>query len=157
MKSFAAVSKGEKMSKGEIARNYFLYGYNCSASVVLAFKDEMEMDEEELKKLAIGFGGGLARRRLTCGAVSGMVMVLGKLLTDGENKAEAYEIINRACDEFESETGSLICGELLKGVTVTKGTMPEERTVEYYKKRPCAELVLIAADITEKALKGELK
>ena len=145
------------MSKGEIARNYLLYGYNCATSIVLAFKDEMEIDEEELKKLAIGFGGGLARRRLTCGAISGMAMVLGKLLTDGENRAEAYTIINRACDEFESETGSLICGELLKGVTVTKGNIPEERTSEFYKKRPCAELVRLAADITEKALKGELK
>lgn len=145
------------MTKGEIARNNFLAGDNCSVSVALAFKDELNLPENMIKKLFIGFGGGLARQRLVCGAVSAMTAVLSYLLSDGENKAEIYAIIQKACDEFKNETGSLICGELLsRGTPVAaKSTapVPEARTPEYYKKRPCADICALAADITEKYLK----
>ncbi|MBQ9485696.1 MAG: C_GCAxxG_C_C family protein [Clostridia bacterium] len=76
--------------KGELAKNYFLQGFNCCQAVVLAFKDELGLDEETIKKLSIGFGGGLARQRLTCGAVSGMTLVLGAVMSDGNDKARAY-------------------------------------------------------------------
>ena len=137
--------------KGEIAKNYFLRGLNCCQAVVLAFKDELGLDETVLKKLAIGFGGGLARQRLTCGAVSGMAMVIGALKSDGNDKAAAYALIKSACDEFKAETGSLICAEMLSGeILKDTSTTPERRTPEYYKKRPCADLCYLAAEIAEK-------
>ncbi len=140
------------MTKGEIAKQLFLTGLNCSESVVLAFKDELNIKEEDLKKISIGFGGGLARQRLTCGAVSGMAMVLGALKSDGENKTHIYSIIQKACEEVKLKIGSVICGDLLEGVSHTEGCKPEERTAEYYKKRPCAEICEIVADITQKFL-----
>ncbi len=140
------------MTKGDLAKQYFLQGNNCSNSVLLSFKDEMKMDESVVRKLGIGFGGGFARQRLVCGCVSGMTMVLSYLLSDGEDRTEIYGIIRSACEEFKSQVGSLICAELLEGVSVTKGGVPEERTIGYYKKRPCAELCEIAADITAKYL-----
>ena len=140
--------------KGELAKENFLKGYNCCQAVVLAFKDEIGRDEMELKKLAIGFGGGLARQRLTCGAVSGMAMVLGALKSDGSDKAAAYTLIKNACDEFKAETGSIICAEMLSGeILKDKSATPEERTPEYYKKRPCADLCYLAAEIAEKYIK----
>ena len=136
--------------KGEIAKGYFLQGLNCCQAVVLAFKDELKISEDDIKRLAIGFGGGLARQRLTCGAVSGMAMVIGALNAD-KGKAEVYALIQKACEEFKAETGSLICGELLSGeVLKDKSGIPEERTPEYYKKRPCADICYLAAEITEK-------
>ena len=120
----------------------------------MAFKDEMGLPEETLKKLAIGFGGGLARQRLTCGAVSGMAIVLGALKSDGVDKGAIYTLIKAACEEFKAETGSIICGELLSGdIVKDKSTIPEERTAEYYKKRPCAEICYLAAEIAEKYIK----
>lgn len=140
--------------KGEIAKTYFLQGLNCCQAVVLAFKDELELDETVLKKLAIGFGGGLARQRLTCGAVSGMAMVIGALKSDGTDKAAAYALIKSACDEFKAETGSIICAEMLSGeILKDKSTTPEQRTPEYYKKRPCADLCYLAAEIAEKYIR----
>ena len=137
--------------KGEIAKENFLKGYNCCQAVVLAFKNEIGLPEETLKKLAIGFGGGLARQRLTCGAVSGMALVLGALKSDGSDKGYIYSLIQKACEEFKAETGSLICGELLSGeILKDKSPIPAERTAEYYKKRPCAELCYLAAEIAEK-------
>jgi len=141
--------------KGEIAKANFLSGRNCAQAVVLAFIDEMGLSEEQLKKLSIGFGGGLARQRLTCGAVSGMAMVISYLKSDGENKAEIYALIKSACDEFKAETGSLICAEMLSGeILKEKSCVPEERTTEYYKKRPCADLCFLAAEIAEKYIRA---
>ena len=140
--------------KGEIAKSYFLQGLNCCQAVVLAFKDELNLTEETIKKLSIGFGGGLARQRLTCGAVSGMAMVIGALKTDGCDKAAAYSLIQKACEDFKAETGSLICAEMLSGeILKDKSAIPEERTPEYYKKRPCADLCYLAAEIAGKYIR----
>lgn len=140
--------------KGELAKAYFLQGLNCCQAVVLAFKDELGLSEEALKKLSIGFGGGLARQRLTCGAVSGMAMVISALKSDGNDKGYIYSLIQKACEEFKAETGSLICAEMLSGeILKDKSAIPEERTPEYYKKRPCADLCYLAAEIAEKYIK----
>jgi C_GCAxxG_C_C family probable redox protein len=143
------------MTKGEIAKNIFEQGVNCAQAVALAFKDEMGLTEDQIKKLIIGFGGGFGRQRLVCGAVSGMTMVLSYLKSDGEDKLAIYKIIQDASKEFKEKVGSLICAELLDGnVVVTTNPQPDARTPEYYKKRPCSEIVEVAGDITEKYLKS---
>ncbi len=144
------------MNKGELAKENFKTGLNCTQSVVLAFRDEMGLDENLLKKLSIGYGGGVGRQREVCGAVLGMTMVLSYLLSDGKDKLAIYSIIQAACKEFKEQVGSFVCRELLDGETLKdKSAVPEKRTAEYYKKRPCAELCVLAAEITEKYL-GEL-
>ena len=141
------------MDKGQIAVDNFKTGLNCAQAVVLAFKDELKLDELTLKKLSISFGGGLGRQRLTCGAVSGMCMVLGALLSDGADKLAIYEIVQKACADFKNEVGSIICADLLDGnILKDKSPKPEDRTDEYYKRRPCAELCRLAAEITQKYL-----
>ena len=141
------------MDKGQIAVDNFKSGLNCAQAVVLAFKDELKLDELTLKKASIAFGGGLGRQRLTCGAVSGMCMVLGMLLSNGTDKLSIYQIVQNACADFKKEVGSIICGELLDGnVLKDHSPKPEERTEEYYKKRPCAELCRLAGEITQKYL-----
>lgn len=142
------------MNKGGIAKENFLSGMNCCQAVVLAFKEEMGLSEETLKKLSIGFGGGFARQRLICGAVSGMNIVLSFVLSDGKDKGKIYAIIQNACERFKAETGSIICGELLSGA-IAKNTspVPEERTEKYYKKRPCADFCALAANIAEEIIK----
>ena len=123
------------MTKGELARQNFDAGMNCAQAVVLAFKDEMNMDESALKKLIIGFGGGFGRQHLVCGAVCGMTMVLSYLKSDGKDKLASYEVIRRACSEVKERIGSLICSELMGA-----------------NKIPCAEICQIVADITQKNL-----
>ena len=141
------------MTKGLIAKHNFETGLNCAQAVVLAFKDELGFPEEVLKKLSIGYGGGVARQRNVCGAVLGMTMVLSYCLSDGNDKLSIYKIIQEACKQFKAEVGSIICGELLDGETLKdKSYIPEQRTKEYYKKRPCAELCVLAADIAEQFL-----
>ena len=146
------------MSRAERAKELFTQGYACSQAVVLAFADVVAVREEELSKLTLPFGGGLGRLRLTCGAVSGMAVVIGLLCASAENtpenKKNTYAITQELCAKFQAENGSLICADLLSGANlqVTVGGNAEERTEGYYKKRPCAEIVYSAADIVEKYL-----
>ena len=142
------------MNKGSLAVEYFKSGLNCCQAVVLAFQKETGIDEDVLKKLSIGFGGGLGRQRLTCGAVSGMCMVISSLKSDGVDKLSIYSLIQSACNEFKQQTGSLSCADLLDAQSASStDPKPEERTAAYYKKRPCAEMCRLAAEIAEKYIK----
>lgn len=139
------------MTKGELAKSYFMQGYNCSQSVAMAFCDEMKMDTEQVKRLTIGFGGGMGRMREVCGAVSGMTFVISALYN--EDKGNIYKRVQQVAGEFKEENGSIVCRELL-GLEI-KGAdnpTPEKRTKQYYKKRPCAELVETAGNMLENYL-----
>ena len=91
------------MTKGQLAKEIFMSGKNCSSAVMLAFKEELKLKQSDIEKLSIGFGGGFGRQRLVCGAVCGMTMVLSYLLSDGENKLAIYKIIQDACKDFKSQ------------------------------------------------------
>lgn len=146
------------MTKGEKAKSLFLNGYNCAQAVFGAFAEELGLDFEMAMKLSSGFGGGMGRLREVCGAVSGMFMVFNMKYgytspTDKDGKKALYAHIQTLAKKFEEENGSIICRELL-GLSKKKSEpTPENRTKEYYKKRPCAELVELAANIVDNYIK----
>ena len=136
---------------GDQAHAAFLRGCNCSQAVVVPFAPLMGMTEEQALRLAGGFGGGVGRMREVCGAFSGIVMVLGALygFTDPKDKSAFYAEVQALAREFcaRNGKGTLICRELL-GLDKAEGTpVAEERTAEYYQKRPCPMLVRVAADV----------
>lgn len=145
------------MTRSETAKKYFTDGYNCAQAVVLAFSDLTDIDEKSLVMLASSFGGGMGRLREVCGAVSGAFAVLGLTLgysspTDKDKKAEHYANIQEFARRFSEKTGSIVCRELLS-LSVSHDTpVPEKRTAEYYKKRPCADLVELSAELLEEFL-----
>ena len=147
------------MSRAERAKDFFKQGYACSQALALAFCDLTNVCEEEMLRLTLPFGGGLGRLRLTCGAVSGMAVIVGLIFAGSENspenKIQTYAITRELCERFQNENGSLICADLLTGanVQVTVGGDAEKRTEAYYKKRPCADIVYSAAEILENYLK----
>ena len=147
------------MSRAERAKELFEQGYACSQAVALAFADLTGIEENAIAKMTLPFGGGLGRLRLTCGAVSGMALIVGLLVAkeenSQENKLNTYAITRELCEKFVQENGSLICSDLLNGANlqVTVGGQAEVRTEEYYKKRPCSEIVYSAAKILETYLK----
>ena len=139
--------------RSEEAKNNFLNGMNCAQSVLRAFCDRTGLTPDTAMKLASGFGGGIARQREVCGAISGMCMAADLIRGPGEGtdkaaKDEHYAFIRGLCDAFREETGSIICRELL-GLAPKQADPPvsEARTAAYYKKRPCADLVALAAKI----------
>ncbi len=158
MKEFNIEERVEK------ARRLFKEGgYNCCQAVVLAYNDIFGIDDTMAAALSSGFGGGMGRMREVCGSVSGMVLLAGLLkpACDPSDKAARtgnYALVQEVAGEFKAMNGSIICKELLgltggpvaegKGIHgIPESPTPSDRTPEYYKKRPCEELVGISARI----------
>ena len=146
-----------KMSKGDQAKELFLSGHNCAQAVLCAYREELGLTQEQAIAMSACFGGGLGGQREVCGAVSGMCMALG--LKRGYNSAKDYVAkqkhylaVQEICAEFKKQNGSIICRELLGLDKNNLPLKPQERTEGYYKKRPCAELVAMAAEILENYL-----
>ena len=134
-------------------------GHNCCQAVVLAYNDLFGIDDRTAAAMASGFGGGMGRMREVCGSVSGMVMLAGLIAPacDPSVKADRtrnYALVQEVAGEFKAINGSIICRELLGLVPMessegipTESPEPSDRTTEYYKKRPCEEMVGISARI----------
>lgn len=148
------------MKEVDRAGELFLEGFNCSQSVFTAFCHRFNMDEETAKRVSAGLGGGVGRMREVCGAVTGAAMVLGSVAAaangdDKENKAKNYELVREFAQRFkERHGGTVICREMLKlNVPMENTAMPENRTTEYYKNRPCLKAVEDAAEILTEIIK----
>jgi C_GCAxxG_C_C family probable redox protein len=141
----------------------FMAGYGCCQSVVAAFSDLYGLDTTMAKRIAAGFGGGVGRMRMMCGAVSGIVMLVGLDCgqtegSDREGKSACYKVVQDLLNQSKQENGSLICAEILglKGYTKAPNSyVASARTAEYYKKRPCAAKVESAARIFANYLKSK--
>ena len=139
----------------------FMQGYGCCQSVVAAFADIYVLDEVMAKRIAAGFGGGVGRMRMMCGAVSGIVMLVGLDCgqtegSDREGKSACYKVVQELLERSRQENGSLICAEILgiKGYEKAQSSyVASPRTAEYYKTRPCAAKVESAARIFANYLK----
>ena len=145
------------MTRAETAKQNFKSGLNCSQAVLLAFADVAGVDRDTALKAAAAFGGGVGRMREICGTVSGMMMSLGLIFYDSENptgaeKSALYAREQELAARFRRKNGSIVCRELLAGVRTDNSPVAEERTEQYYKKRPCAELCYDAAEILEEYL-----
>ena len=145
------VEKAKRLFKEE--------GYNCCQAVVLAYNDIFGLDEKTAASVASGFGGGMGRMREVCGSVSGMTLLAGMISpvdnpSDKSSRTANYALVQEMAERFKEINGSILCKELLGLVPMgSAGNAPKEtpepsdRTAEYYKKRPCEELVGISARI----------
>lgn len=142
----------ENEKRIEKAVSLFKSGFNCAQSVVAAFADQYGFTEEQALHMAASFGGGIGRMRMTCGAACGLFMLAGleKCAIEGkdrESKAANYALVQELAEEFRKRNGSLICAELLGLKKPEITSVPDERTMQYYAKRPCAHMVEEAARI----------
>ena len=139
-------------------------GYNCCQAVVLAYNDLFGIDDKTAASLSSGFGGGMGRMREVCGSVSGMVMLAGLISPADDPSAKDgrtrnYALVQDVAGEFKAINGTIVCKDLLGLVPMgsaapapAESPEPSDRTPEYYKKRPCEELVGISARIIGKKL-----
>lgn len=96
----------------------FMEGYGCCQSVVAAFADLYGLDKEMALRIAAGFGGGVGRMRMMCGAVSALVILVGldcgqTVGSDREGKSACYKVVQELLAQSKAENGSLICAEIL--------------------------------------------
>ena len=72
--------KGNK----ELAVKKFKQGYNCCQAVACAYCEELGIKEEDVFRLTEGFGLGMGGLRDTCGAVTGMFLVISLANSAGD-------------------------------------------------------------------------
>ena len=147
----------------EIAKQLFFKGYNCAQSVFCAFTDVTGYDIDTSARMASSFGGGLGRLRETCGAVNAAALILGIVKgyddpDDYEAKKRHYALVREFADRFKEKNKSIICRELLMVASLNpeSGGAPEQRSEEYYQKRPCPNLVYDAALILDEMIQHSL-
>ena len=159
--AFEIITPRPAVDHGAKARALFMEGYNCAQAVFCAFTDVTGLGTDTAARLSSSFGGGMGRMREVCGAVSAACMVLG--LTRGcsdprdhEAKKSHYALVRRFCEAFRQQEGDIHCRALLEraGLTdsLTPGGDPEERTPDYYQKRPCPAIVERAAMLLEQMI-----
>ena len=154
----------ERVSKAK--RLFKEGGYNCCQAVVLTYSDLFGLDDELAASLASGFGGGMGRLREVCGSVSGMVFLSGLISpaadpTVRSDRTANYALVQEMAGRFKEINGSIVCKELLGFVpmgsqmqSMPESPEPSERTANYYRKRPCEELVGISARIVGEKLQS---
>ena len=141
------------------AKDYFLQGYNCAQSVAMALASTVGMNEDDMRALSNPFGGGFCRLREVCGAVSGMAFVASFVspcptADNAEAKKANYALVQEFAEKFREKNGAIVCRTLLGLDRPKDDPTPSARTAEYYKKRPCADLVYDAALIVGRYLQN---
>ena len=133
------------MDYAQKAKAFFDRGYNCCQSVLMAYADELGLDESTAAKIAGAFGGGMGKTGGVCGCVTAMCMVQGLrnsgALPDKQMQQTANAAYRDAEKRFKEKCGSILCRELLPAAQA-KGPGSDGS-------RPCHIYVLETAKILE--------
>ncbi len=146
------------MDSPDKARAWFRVGYNCAQSVMCAFSGSLGIDERTVKLMASGFGGGMGREQLTCGAVAGAVMAVGCRWFDPDDAAGSKERVYAKTREvlrrFRELHGSVSCRELL-GVDLSTPEGKKRMKEQDLAHRLCEPFVMDACRIVEEMIAEE--
>jgi C_GCAxxG_C_C family probable redox protein len=101
------------------AEKYFKERFSCSQSILMAYGPLFNLERDTAARLAAPFGGGVAHRGETCGAVNGACMVLGLKFghtsaDDIESKERSHQAVRDFISQFQDRYGSIECSQLLE-------------------------------------------
>ncbi|WP_018248440.1 C-GCAxxG-C-C family protein [Orenia marismortui] len=135
------------------AKDKFSSGFNCAQSVLLAFAEDLDLEEEVALKISSGFGAGMGRMQNTCGAVTGAFMVIGALngqykAEDKRAKEETHSLVRKFSEEFKGLNNTINCQELI-GVNInTKAGMEEAKSKNLFSNK-CGKYIEDAVKLLE--------
>jgi C_GCAxxG_C_C family probable redox protein len=147
----------ENMNNSESALQYFNSGFNCSQSVLTPFGEHFGVSEEHCLKMACAFGAGMGRQQLTCGAVTGALMVIGLHFGKGKmdnntKKIHTYEKTVEFIKAFTEKHGSVCCLDLLDGLHMSDPQDSKEIEARDLFTVRCPRYVSDAVQIAEKLI-----
>jgi C_GCAxxG_C_C family probable redox protein len=99
----------------DLAEKYFDGGFNCAESTLVALAIHFGKTAPNIPSIATAFGGGMARTRNVCGAVSGALMSLGLLYGrshSGDDKERCFALASELIQAVQSRWGSVNCFDL---------------------------------------------
>ena len=144
------------MSKAKEANSQFEKGFSCAPAIFSTYSEQFGLGEELALKIACGFGGGIGRMGRTCGAVTGVVMVIGLKhgqanAGDEESRQETHKLVKEFIDKFTALHGSIECRELIGYDLSSPAGLKAARESGVFEKK-CHGLVYDAACILEDVL-----
>jgi C_GCAxxG_C_C family probable redox protein len=106
------------MNHSELAVETFKQGYSCAQAVLTAYAPSLGLERSDAIRVAGGFGGGMGRMGLTCGALTGAIMVLGlgHAAQDPQDlaaKEATYARVRELVARFKAKHGRSGCRELI--------------------------------------------
>lgn len=141
------------------ARKFFEEGYLCSQSILMAYGPLFNLDRGTAARLAAPFGGGVARRADTCGAVNGACMVLGlkyghTAADDTDSKERAYQAVHDFIHQFQDRYGSIECRQILELDISNPEELQQARDDQLFTTR-CPDFVTQAAELLDQLIAEE--
>jgi C_GCAxxG_C_C family probable redox protein len=129
----------------DLAVEQFDRGYNCAEAMLLALAPAGMVEQQ---RAGAAFGGGIARRGLTCGCLTGCAVAVGLRLgraspEDKDTKELIYGVVNGVFRRFEDEFGTLECRKLT-GLDFNEANPQEE--LDRVHAEVCTKLVRFVAD-----------
>ncbi len=100
--------------------------WHSAEAVLLSTMEHLGVSGDWIPRVASGFGGGIGRTGLVCGAISGAVIAAGWRFgrdSADQDKEKSYEISKEISRSFATKFGSTQCKELI-GLDLTD---PAER------------------------------
>ena len=116
-----------KSDLSEAAMKLFQKDSNCAQAIFSVYGEQLGLRSETCLKIASGFGGGIARTRNVCGALTGAVMAIGLKCGGFERKdrEKTYEVAEQLLNEFKILHGSIICKELINHDLITNNDIEQ--------------------------------
>lgn len=141
------------MDKKIVAIQQFKSGYNCAQSVVSAFARDLGIEENTAIRIASGFGGGMGRQQLTCGALTGAYMVIGYLHgmhapDDDLANEKAAQMIQKFTSDFKGKYGHADCFSLI-GVDLNTEEGKKEAEEKNLYELKCEKFILEIVEMLE--------
>jgi C_GCAxxG_C_C family probable redox protein len=138
---------------GDVAMGTSKEGFNCAQAVLSAFAEQHGLTREQGLRVSAGFGGGMGRMGLTCGAVTGAFMALGLAAgaTRGDDikaKQRTYELARAFVAKFRERHPSLACRDLI-GMDISTQEGHDEAVRMGVLKKVCPGVIRDACDIVE--------
>lgn len=100
---------------GGLAVSYFDGGFNCAEATLKAVCEALGLEHDRVPAAATAFGGGIARRGYTCGAVSGAAVAVGLMtgrMSARDARDPSYSTMGRFVDEFVEKFGTVMCKDI---------------------------------------------
>lgn len=151
-----ARSQDGPKTQAQRAATCFLDGFSCSQAVLSTFAEDLGLARETALRISQPFGGGMAHRGETCGAVTGAFMVIGLKfgrvrVEDEEAKTKTYSRVSDFVQRFSHKHGSIVCRELI-GHDLSKPQGYQEANEAMIFETLCPNFVRTAAEILEEIL-----
>lgn len=131
----------------------FRSGLNCSQSVLTAFTEDLNFDNNLALSLSCGFGAGMGRLQGTCGAVTGAFMAIGayncqKFTDNKDRKEKTYAMVQEFNDRFVSLNGTTECRKLISCDLTTEEGRKYAHDQQLFEK-VCEKCIADSVDILE--------